>query len=95
MAAKKDEKMEEDELKPVPTKEETIMNSKMPEWQKKEYIASLRPKLGSNPSAIPFLVYAKLKKMSLIEAAAKNAYPKAKSVQAATPVEWDEIFKEF
>ena len=83
------------EKKPAaPSKAEVIKASKMPQWQKDAYLKELRG-LKKENDQVPFLVYAKIRKIreSLIKP--MLAYPRAVKVEIASPREWDEIFKNF
>lgn len=73
---------------------EDIENSKMPDYQKDEYVKRLLP-ISSEKEGIPFNVYVKIKGISDINASAMKSYPKAVSVDIATMESWDEIFTDF
>lgn len=73
-----------------------VNESAMPEAQK---IALLK-KIGaikedSTDGKVPFIIYAKIKKISVDQHKAMLAYPKAKGVSLAPINQWEEIFKEF
>lgn len=96
-------KKEQEDKKTVPyveksidgfgAKREAIINSKMPEEQKKQYLASLdlvAPKTG-----VPFAVWAKIRGVPDERHASYLAYSPAKGVKVAQIAEWDEIFKNY
>lgn len=75
---------------------QAINESQMPEEQK---IALLK-KLGvikeeSLEGKVPFIIYAKVNKISSEQHKAMLAYPKATGVSLASIEEWNLIFKEF
>lgn len=78
------------------SKAELIIESKMPEAQKLEYLKQIGAIAEESESdKIPFLVYSKIKKIPVSLHNAMLAYPKAKGVKAATFQVWEEIFKSF
>ena len=77
-------------------KVKTIIESRMPEEQKKIYLKQIGAvKEEDYEGKVSFGVYAKAKKIEISRHLAMKAYPKAKIVRLATLEEWDEIFKEF
>ena len=76
-----------------PIKIKTIEESKMPDWQKEEYIKRLLPEKVKN--GIPFNVYSKIKGLSPTVTEAMKMYPGVLGVGLATTEEWDIILKDF
>lgn len=72
---------------------QTIINSRMPEKQKEEYIQSLLPVVEEK--GIPFHIYVKVKGIVPTVAAGMRAYPKASGIKLATIERWDKIFEGF
>jgi hypothetical protein len=79
----------------VVKKIEKIENSKMPEKQKREYIAKLQGKVEDSSDKVPFHVYARIRKHDQHLHKAMQAYPAAKNIRLASLSQWDEIFKNF
>jgi hypothetical protein len=80
---------------PMEQKIKSIVDSKMPESQKQEYLKSLNPEIDSGEGKMPFHIYARIRKIVPSMHKAYMVYPKAKAVKMATLEQWDEIFKEF
>jgi len=78
----------------VRDKRQEILDSKMPEWQKQEYIEQLFGK-KKEVKGVPFSVYARLKKVPEQLHKAMLVFPSVKGVETATLEEWDRIFKNF
>ena len=78
-------------------KAKLILDSKMPEAQKQEYLKSIGHGVSveEKQSEVPFLVYVKARNIPIHLHKAMLAWPKAKSVSSASLKQWDEIFKEF
>ena len=85
----------DDDKSDLEKKIETILKSKMPEDQKKAYIADLCPKEKEKVNRVSFSVYAKIRKIKKNLAGGMLAFPKAVGVKFASLKEWDEIFKDF
>jgi hypothetical protein len=79
----------------VEAKIKKIEASKMPDAQKKEYIAKLKGEQAPKGDGVTFVVYANVRKIKESLRPGMLAFPKAKGVLRATLHEWDEIFKGF
>lgn len=90
----KEEKKASKNLNFLEKKKKQILDSKIPESQKIEYIARLegtkKEKVG-----VPFVVYAKLRGIKQDLQRAMLAFPKCQGIEVATLKQWDEIFKDF
>ena len=84
----------EPKLSAIDKKKRAIMSSKMPQWQKDEYLAKLRGRPASE-KRVAFNVYARVKNLKDGFKAPMLAYPAAKGVESATVQEWDKLFKDF
>jgi len=76
-------------------KAEIIRNSKMPEWQKEEYLKKLGFVKEKKEKLVPFGVYAKIKKIPPHLHRAILIQPKAKGLKLASMEQWDEVYKSF
>jgi hypothetical protein len=74
---------------------EAIKKSAMPEEQKQALLVEIGAVKDVPQEGIPFHVYAKIKGIPEEKHKAHLAFPKAKDVRLASPVQWDEIFKGF
>ena len=73
-----------------------INESQMPEEQKIALLKEIGAiKEESTDGKIPFIIYAKVKKIGTDRHKAMLAYPEATGVSLASIEEWDEIFKNF
>lgn len=75
---------------------QAINESQMPEGQKIALLKELGViKEESLEGKVPFVIFAKVNKISVDQHKAMLAYPKAKGVSLASIAEWNQIFKEF
>jgi hypothetical protein len=89
------EKVEESGPK---SKADAIRASKMPDWQKEQYLKDIGETKSEevfDPKKVSFPVYATVRKVPVDKRKAMLVYPKAVGVKAATLEEWDEIYKQF
>jgi len=76
-------------------KEKAIMESNLPEAEKKAYLVRLGLIEEKVEEGIPFKVYARLRKIPNHLQEAMMVWPNARGIKLATAKNWDEIFKEF
>lgn len=92
--AKFEEKSEKSEKK-MKSKKEQILESKMPEEQKKAMLIEIGELEVAQETGVEFVVYAKIKKLSSAMTSAMLASAKVKDVRLASMEYWDKILKEF
>ena len=76
-------------------KSRTILESKLPEAQKRDYLTRLGFIKEDTQEGIPFKIYAKLRKIPNHLHEAMMVWPNARDIKLASAKQWDEIFKEF
>ena len=88
-------KKEEPKKSSLEKKLKAIDDSKMPQWQKDHYKATLTGGEVVETGKISFTVYANMKKIPEHLREGMKHYPPAKDKGSATLAEWEEIFKSF
>lgn len=88
------EKFEKVEVK-AKSKKDLILESKMPEEQKKALLIEIGELKAEQEDGVEFIVYAKIKKLSNAMTSAMRASQKVKNVRLASIERWDEILKDF
>ena len=81
----------------VKAKAEQIKKSNMSESEKKRYLIQLgiEEDGAKVEKAVPFSIYATVKKIPQGLRGAMQVYPAAKGVEKASLKQWDEIYKDF
>lgn len=79
----------------IKSKKELILESKMPEAQKKALLVEIGELEVEQEVGVEFIVYAKIKKLSSALTKALLASSKVKNVRLASIEKWDEILKDF
>ena len=77
----------------VDAKIEEIMQSKLSQSQKDEYVSKLKSPDSGNE--ISFGIYANMRNVKPAVRQAMQAHPMGKSVKSATVERWDEIYRDF
>jgi len=95
-----DEQSEEVMVEPVADqnlddKTKKILESKMPEKDKKDYLVRLGVIEKEKQSGVPFKIWAKVRKIPKHLHEAMMVHPKAKGLRVAELKQWDDIFKDF
>lgn len=88
---------EKPKRKAVQSKTDRIMGSRMPAWQKVEYLkqCGLVTSAPEEKGKVSFGVYAKLRSIGDNFHGAMLAFPPAKDKELETPKQWDQIFRKF